>query len=238
MTTAYITHADCLRHDMGPGHPESPERLSAIHEHMRSSGLMEELRCLEAPLADTEALKRVHRASYVDLIFENAPSEGYVQLDPDTAMNPHSLTAARRAAGAGLLAVDEVMAGQAMNAFCAVRPCGHHATQVRSMGFCIFNNIGIAAAYALEQKGLERVAVIDFDVHHGNGTEDMFSAPAWQERVLMASFFPASLLSLQRYRQPRAEYDQCAAGRRHGGEGARKAVEQKWLRRWRNSGRR
>lgn len=189
MTTAYITHADCLRHEMGAGHPESPDRLSAINEHMSTSGLQEELRCLEAPLAQAADLKRVHRSSYVDLIFENAPTEGYVQLDPDTAMNPYSLAAARRAAGAGLLAVDEVMAGRVQNAFCAVRPCGHHATQVRPMGFCIFNNVAVAAAYALEAKGLDRVAIIDFDVHHGNGTEDMFSAPEWRERVMMASFF-------------------------------------------------
>jgi len=168
MPTAYITHADCLRHEMGAGHPENPDRLSAINEHMRQSGLLDELRCLEAPLAHADDLKRVHRAAYVDLIFENAPAEGYVQLDPDTAMNPHSLAAARRAAGAGMLAVDEVMAGRSSNAFCAVRPCGHHATPLRSMGFCIFNNIGVAAAYALEKKGLERVAIIDFDVHHGN----------------------------------------------------------------------
>src|SRR5271156_4039824 len=165
MTTAYITHPDCLRHEMGPGHPECPARLNAIHEQMRSSGLMDELRCLEAPMAQADDLKRVHRASYVDLIFENSPTEGYVQLDPDTAMNPHSLSAARRAAGAGLLAVDEVTAGRAVNAFCAVRPCGHHATPVRSMGFCIFNNVAVAAAYALEVKGLDRGAIGDFDVH-------------------------------------------------------------------------
>src|SRR5882672_8816322 len=189
MTTAYITHPDCLRHEMGAGHPECPARLNAVNEQMRSSGMLDELRCLEAPLAEADDLKRVHRPAYVDLIFENAPTEGYVQLDPDTAMNPHSLNAARRAAGAGLLAVDEVMAGRSVNAFCAVRPCGHHATQVRSMGFCIFNNIGVAAAYALEKKGLERVAIVDFDVHHGNGTEDMFSQPQWRDRVLMASFF-------------------------------------------------
>src|SRR6202051_26241 len=188
MTTAYITHPDCLRHEMGSGHPESPARLSAINEQMRSSGMLEALRCLEAPLVDADDLKRVHRAAYVDLIFENAPTEGYVQLDPDTAMNPHSLSAARRAAGAGLMAVDEVMSGRSQNAFCAVRPCGHHATQSRSMGFCIFNNVGVAAAYALAQ-GLERVAVVDFDVHHGNGTEDIFSTPQWEKRVLMASFF-------------------------------------------------
>jgi acetoin utilization deacetylase AcuC-like enzyme len=189
MTTAYITHADCLRHEMGPGHPESPDRLSAVNEQMRSSGLLDGLLCLDAPLATADDLKRVHSSSYVDLIFEHAPVEGYVQLDPDTAMNSHSLDAARRAAGAGLLAIDELVAGRARNAFCAVRPCGHHATHERSMGFCIFNNIGVAAAYALEKMGFERVAVIDFDVHHGNGTEDIFSAPQWQERILMAGFF-------------------------------------------------
>src|SRR5271154_1760892 len=113
MPTAYITHADCLRHEMGAGHPESPDRLSAINEHMRQSGLLDELRCLEAPLANADDLKRVHRAAYVDLIFENAPAEGYVQLDPDTAMNPHSLPAARRAAGAGGLAGGEGMGGRA-----------------------------------------------------------------------------------------------------------------------------
>src|ERR1700727_1336109 len=106
MKTAYITHADCLRHEMGAGHPESPDRLKSVNAEMRSSGLLDELRCLEAPLADAEDLKRVHRAGYVDAIFENAPTEGYVQLDPDTAMNPYSLNAALRAAGAGVLAVD------------------------------------------------------------------------------------------------------------------------------------
>ena len=189
MTTAYITHADCLRHEMGMGHPECPDRLHAVNEHLRGSSLLEDLKCLQAPLADAEVLKRVHRADYVDLIFESSPREGYLQLDPDTAMNPHSLTAARRAAGAGILAVDEVMAGRVQNAFCAVRPCGHHATQARSMGFCIFNNVAVAAAYALAQKGLQRVAVIDFDVHHGNGTEDMFSAAKWHSQVLMGGFF-------------------------------------------------
>lgn len=188
MTTAYITHADCLRHEMGSGHPECPDRLRAVNEHMRTSSLLEDLRCMEAPLAEADDLKRVHSAEYVDQIFASAPNEGYLRLDPDTVMNPHSLTAARRAAGAGILAVDEVMAGRCQNAFCAVRPCGHHATQGQSMGFCIFNNVAVAAAYALEKAGLDRVAVIDFDVHHGNGTEDIFSAPQWQERVLMASF--------------------------------------------------
>lgn len=189
MSTAYITHPDCLRHEMGPGHPESPERLRAVNEHLRAAGLLDELVCREAPLAEAGDLKRVHRDAYVDLIFEHAPHEGYLRLDPDTAMNPYSLDAARRAAGAGLLAVDEVVAGRVRNAFCGVRPCGHHATPARAMGFCIFNNIAVAAAHALDVRGLERVAIVDFDVHHGNGTEEIFSAPEWQGRVLMTGFF-------------------------------------------------
>jgi acetoin utilization deacetylase AcuC-like enzyme len=189
MATAYITHPDCLRHEMGSGHPECPARLTAIDEQMRSANLLDQLRCLQAPLAEPDDLKRAHCAQYVDLIFENAPSEGYVQLDPDTLMNPYSLAAARRAAGAGVLAVEEVMSGRAENAFCAVRPCGHHATRQRPMGFCIFNNVAVAAAVALEKMNLERVAIVDFDVHHGNGTEDVFAAPQWHDRVLMVGLF-------------------------------------------------
>ena len=229
MKTAYITHPDCLRHEMGAGHPECPDRLSAVNAEMRSSGLLDELRCLEAPLAQADDLKRVHRAAYVDLIFENAPTEGYVQLDPDTAMNQYSLAAARRAAGAGLLAVDEVMAGRSTNAFCAVRPCGHHATQVRSMGFCIFNNIGVAAAYALEKKGLERVAVIDFDVHHGNGTEDMFSPPHWHKRVLMASFFQHPFYPYSGTVNPAPNMINVPMAAGSGGAAAKQAVETQWL---------
>lgn len=189
MSTAYISHPDCLKHEMGPGHPENPERLRSVNEHLRAAGLLEGLVCLEAPLASATDLKRVHRDSYVDLIFEHAPHEGYLRLDPDTTMNAHSLDAARRAAGAGMLAVDEILSGRVRNAFCGVRPCGHHATSSRPMGFCIFNNVAVAAAHALEVAGLERVAIVDFDVHHGNGTEEMFSAPEWQSRVLMAGFF-------------------------------------------------
>src|SRR6204780_1972544 len=229
MTPAYITPPDCLRHEMGSGHPECPARLNAINEQMRTSGMLDELRCLEAPLADVGDLKRVHRSGYVDLIFENAPAEGYVQLDPDTAMNPHSLSAARRAAGAGLLAVDEVMSGRSVNAFCAVRPCGHHATQVRSMGFCIFNNVGVAAAYALEKKGLERVAVIDFDVHHGNGTEDMFSPAHWHTRVLMASFFQHPFYPYSGTSNPAPNMINVPLAAGSGGVAVKKAVETQWL---------
>jgi acetoin utilization deacetylase AcuC-like enzyme len=229
MTTAYITHPDCLRHEMGPGHPESPERLTAINEQMRSSGLIDELQCLEAPLASAADLKRVHRPAYVDLIFSHAPEEGYVQLDPDTAMNPYSLDAARRAAGAGVLAIDELLAGRARNAFCAVRPCGHHATPGRSMGFCIFNNVAVATAYALESLNIERVAVIDFDVHHGNGTEEIFSAPQWQKRVLMASFFQHPFYPYSGTDSPAPNMINVPLPAGSGGAAASQAVEREWL---------
>ena len=229
MTTSYITHADCLRHEMGPGHPECPERLVAVNEHMRSSGLLDQLRVLDAPLASEEDLKRVHHPEYVDLIFENAPTEGYVQLDPDTAMNPYTLAAARRAAGAGILAVDEVMAGRSSNAFCAVCPCGHHATTGRPMGFCLFNNIGVAAAYAIEKKGLERVAIVDFDVHHGNGTEDMFSAPRWQDRVLMVSFFQHPFYPGSGTEDPAPNMINVPLAAGSDGRAARRALENQWL---------
>jgi acetoin utilization deacetylase AcuC-like enzyme len=229
MTTAYITHADCLRHEMGMGHPECPDRLQAVNDALRASSLLEDLRCLQAPLADAVDLKRVHRSSYVDQIFASAPREGYLRLDPDTAMNPHSLTAARRAAGAGILAVDEIMAGRSQNAFCAVRPCGHHATQERSMGFCIFNNVGVAAAYALEKMGLERVAVIDFDVHHGNGTEDMFGAAKWQGQVLMAGFFQHPFYPYSGTENPAPNMINIPLAAGSGGEAAKRAVTSAWL---------
>ena len=229
MTTAYITHLDCLKHEMGIGHPECPDRLRAVNDQMSSSGLLKTLRVLEAPLASPDDLKRVHRAEYVDLIFEHAPRKGYVQLDPDTAMNPHSLDAARRAAGAGRLAVDELLSGRAANAFCAVRPCGHHALQARSMGFCIFNNIGVAAAYALEVRGLERVAIIDFDVHHGNGTEEMFSAARWQPKVLMASFFQHPFYPYSGTVNPSPNMVNVPLAAGSDGVAARKVLRDEWL---------
>ena len=229
MTTAYITHPDCLGHEMGPTHPERPERLSAIERHMRASGLLDNVRTLQAPLAAAEDLKRVHIPNYVDVIFEHAPEEGYVQLDPDTLMNPYSLAAARRAAGAGVLAVEEVLAARAKNAFCAVRPCGHHATRARSMGFCIFNNIAVAAAYALEKAGLERVAIIDFDVHHGNGTEDMFSLPQWRDRVLMASFFQHPFYPGSGTQNPAPNMINVPLSAGSDGAAARAVAEEKWF---------
>jgi acetoin utilization deacetylase AcuC-like enzyme len=186
MTVAYVTHADCLKHEMGAWHPERPERLTAIEDQLIASGIGQFLQRHEAPLATDEQLARVHPLEYVRAVRDAAPREGTVHLDPDTAMNPFSLQAALRAAGAAVLATDLVLGGQAKGAFCGVRPPGHHACRARSMGFCIFNNVAVAARHALEAHGLERVAIIDFDVHHGNGTEDIF---AGEPRVLMASTF-------------------------------------------------
>ena len=186
MSTAFITHADCLRHDMGAHHPERPARLSAIEDQLIASGLAPHLARYEAPLATDEQLTRVHPSDYVRAIREVSPRSGTVHLDADTAMNPFTLHAALRAAGAAVMATDLVVGKKHSAAFCAVRPPGHHACRARPMGFCIFNNVAIAARHAIEQHGLERVAVIDFDVHHGNGTEDIFEG---DEHVLMASIF-------------------------------------------------
>jgi acetoin utilization deacetylase AcuC-like enzyme len=159
---------------MGEHHPECPARLEAIQNRLISSGLDFVLLHHDAPLATREQLCRVHDSEFVEQIFAISPAEGHVRLDPDTGMNPHSLTAALHAAGAVVHGVDLVMSGQANSAFCCVRPPGHHAERDRAMGFCLFNNIAVGAAHALEAHGLERVAIVDFDVHHGNGTEDIF----------------------------------------------------------------
>ncbi|HZX95063.1 MAG TPA: histone deacetylase family protein [Myxococcales bacterium] len=186
MALAFISHPECLLHEMTPGHPERPERLAAIDDRLIASRLEAVVQRYEAPLATREQLLRVHDAEYVDALERIAPESGLVELDPDTAMNPHTLRAALRAAGAGVLATDLVMAGQANAAFCAVRPPGHHAERARAMGFCFFNNVAVAAAHALAQHGLQRVAVVDFDVHHGNGTEDIFRD---DQRLMMVSIF-------------------------------------------------
>ncbi len=186
MTTAFITHPDCLKHEMGPHHPECPARLQAVYDAFKDSGLMPQLRQVDAPLATREQLAAAHAPDYVDAIFEAVPQHDYIALDPDTSMNPYSLIAAQRAAGAVIQGVDMIMSEDIASAFCAVRPCGHHATYNRSMGFCIFNNVAVGAIHALETYQLDRVAILDFDVHHGNGTEDIFHE---DERVMLCSSF-------------------------------------------------
>ncbi|TFY96429.1 histone deacetylase family protein [Ramlibacter rhizophilus] len=193
--TGYFTHADCRRHEMGPGHPECPERLDAIEDRLLASGVGDLLERREAPsaaLSDLElAHDRLHMAALRGLEAElaeqrEAGGPAYCHVDADTAMNLHTWEAAQRAAGAALAATDAVMAGELENAFCAVRPPGHHACRSQAMGFCFLNNVAIAARHALERHGLSRVAVVDFDVHHGNGTEDIL---AGDERVLMVGIF-------------------------------------------------
>lgn len=186
MTVAYISHPVCHLHFMGEGHPESPARLKAIESHMQASGLDENLTRYEALKAHRNILLLAHAEDYVASIFAASPREGIFALDPDTAMNPHTLSAALHAVGAGVLAVDLLMARKHNAAFCAVRPPGHHATHDRAMGFCLFNNVALAAIYALENYNLSRVAILDFDVHHGNGTEDIVCD---DNRILFCSTF-------------------------------------------------
>src|SRR6266508_919474 len=174
MATAFITHADCARHDMGRTHPESPGRLAAIEDHLISSGLGGLIERHEAPAAKVSELARVHPPQYIEAIRQASPRSGIVHLDPDTAMCPHTWDAALRAAGAAVLATDLVIGARAENAFCAVRPPGHHATRTRAMGFCLFNNVAVASRWALDEGGAQRVAVLDIDVHHENGTQDIF----------------------------------------------------------------
>ncbi len=186
MHTAYISHPDCLKHDMGEGHPECPARLSAIEDQLIASGLMPFLERHDAPLATFEQLARVHEPHYIHNIEAASPKQGLADLDPDTAMNPHTWNAALRAAGAAVLATDLVVERKADNAFCAIRPPGHHAEPAHAMGFCIFNNVAIGVAHALAKYGLRRIAIADFDVHHGNGTEAMFHD---DPRVMLCSTF-------------------------------------------------
>ena len=224
--SAYITHPDCLKHDMGAYHPERPERLAAIEDQLIASSVGQYLERYEAPLASDEQLQRVHPTDYVRAIREISPEEGTVHLDPDTAMNAWSLRAALRAAGAGVLAVDLVVKGTANTAFCAVRPPGHHACRARAMGFCIFNNVAVAARHALEAHGLERVAVVDFDVHHGNGTEDIFEG---DERVLMASTFQHPFYPYSGTEDPAPNMVNVPLSAGAGSREFREAVREAWL---------
>jgi acetoin utilization deacetylase AcuC-like enzyme len=193
MTIAYISHQDCAAHQTGPGHPEAPERLAAIEDRLIASGLGVLLERYDAPLASDAELSTLHDPAYLAWLQARLPDgEGLVELDPtgDTVVGRHALLAARRAAGAALLAVDLALERRHARVFCATRPPGHHAGRARAMGFCLFNNAALAAWRALEQHGLERVAVVDFDVHHGNGTEELLGA---DPRVLVCSVFQERL---------------------------------------------
>jgi len=193
--TGYFTHPDCHQHEMGPGHPECPERLDAIEDRLLVSGLGLALEHREGVAAALDDIELVHDRMYVasvrglSEVLRNDMDAGgpcYAPLDPDTCLNVHSWDAALQAAGAAITATEAVIAGELNNAFCAIRPPGHHASKGKAMGFCIFNNVAIAAKVALERCGLKRVAIVDFDVHHGNGTEEAVAA---DQRMLMVSFY-------------------------------------------------
>ena len=226
MPTAYITHASCSKHEMGPYHPECPDRLAAINDRLIAAGLDVYLRHYEAPEVTREQLLRVHSAVYLAEIEHASPREGLHYLDPDTALNRHSLDAARHAAGAVVLATDLVMRGECRSAFCAVRPPGHHAERRRAMGFCLYNNVAVGAMHALDHHGLDRVAVVDFDVHHGNGTEDVF---AGDERVLMVSTFQHPLYPYSGFHDPAPNMVNVPLPEGAGSQEFRDVVRERWL---------
>ncbi len=186
MSTAYISHPDCHDHDTGEGHPESARRLSAIEDRFISSGLWDFIRGYDAPEVTRDQLLRVHTGEHLANMESSIPQRGYARLDPDTVVSPGTLMAAKRAAGAVVLAVDLLMSGEMNNAFCGVRPPGHHAESNRALGFCVYNNIAVGAAHALKAHGLNKVAIVDFDVHQGNGTEDIIIG---NDKVMYCSIF-------------------------------------------------
>ncbi|MDX3774376.1 histone deacetylase family protein [Chromatiaceae bacterium AAb-1] len=190
MPITLFSHPDCARHQAGEHHPERPARLSAINDQLIRSGMEFIVQQKDATPATPADLYRVHNKLYVDETFDKAPAEGHIWLDAETQMSPGSLTAALYAAGSTINAVDQVMSGDNQQAFCAVRPPGHHACRDHGMGFCMFNNIAVAAAYAMDKYGLERITIVDFDVHHGNGTEDIFKD---DPRVQLCSSFQQGL---------------------------------------------
>lgn len=183
---ALVSHTDCLKHDAGPDHPESARRLDAIGDQIIASGTGFALRTYDAPLASRGQLERAHGRAYVDRVFALAPQRTSVFIDEDTVMSPGTLQAARRAAGAAVFGVELIMSGEADQVFCAVRPPGHHAGLAGPKGFCFFNNVAVAARHALAEHAISRIAIADFDAHHGDGTEEIFRDDA---RVLFCSSF-------------------------------------------------
>ena len=228
MSTAIYSHPDCLRHEMGSWHPESPSRLQAIDDQLilaRLDGLIEQR---SAPLADTADILRNHTPGALALGRDHVPATpgDYYPLDGDTSLCHYSYQAALRAAGAAVAATDAVIAGSIDNAFCAVRPPGHHATPTEPMGFCLFNNVAIAARHAMEVHGLERVAIVDFDVHHGNGTAEAFRS---DPRVLMVSFFQHPFYPYGDPEPITATQVNVPVPARADGEAVRKLVQEQWL---------
>lgn len=226
MAIAYISHAECLQHDTGEGHPENARRISAIEDQLIATGLLDVLRYFDAPEVTSDQLLRVHARAYLDAIAAMEPESGYKRVDPDTIISAGSLQAARRAAGAVVAATDLVLNGEVESAFCSVRPPGHHAEINRAMGFCLYNNIAVGAAHALEQYGVNKLAILDFDVHHGNGTEDIFKD---DHRVLFCSTFQHPFYPYTALLEPAENRVNVPLQAGAGSEEFRAAVNDRWL---------
>ena len=225
MRAAYITHADCLKHEMGEWHPECPRRITAIEDRLIARGLLDLFDRFDAPEASAEELGRVHDANYLAQLSAIAPHEGYAEIDPDTFMNPATLSAARHAAGAAALAARLVVQDGYTRAFCNVRPPGHHAERRRAMGFCFYNNAAVAIAQA-RALGIERVALVDFDVHHGNGSEDI-----WRDdpSVLMISTYQSGIFPFPVAETAAENMHNRGLPRYSRGDALREVVESHWL---------
>lgn len=226
MPIAVISHHECLLHNMGHIHPEQPARLNAISDRLIATGLDLIARQYDAPKVTRAQLETVHDSDYIQSLYDQIPAEGVVWVDGDTAMNPHTLNAAERAAGAAIKAVDLVMDNTVSCAFASVRPPGHHAERDKAMGFCFFNNAAVAAHYAVNQFGLERVAVVDFDVHHGNGTEDIL---AGDQRFLFCSTFQHPFYPNCGHDSGAANIVNAPLSEGDGSEAFRGAVSEYWL---------
>ncbi|MDD2976272.1 histone deacetylase family protein [Aquabacterium sp.] len=226
MLSAYITHPDCTRHEMGPHHPECPERLGAINDMLLTKGLLDYMAPYDAEPATVDQLERAHAALYVQELIAASPTEGYHHVDPDTSMNPHTLQAALRAAGAVVQATDLVLGGKAPSAFCNIRPPGHHAERDSAQGFCFFNNVAVGIRHALDVHGLQRVALIDFDVHHANGSEDILMG---DERVLMCSIYEKGLFPDSGESHDGPNMVNVGLPARVGSDAFREAVLEQWL---------
>lgn len=226
MTTGYYTHEHCARHVMGEWHPEAPARLRAIQAYLQASGLLSELDERDVIKASREALTRVHPEPYLAWLDRLLPTEGLAYADPDTALNAFTLEAAALASGAVVDAVQRVLAGELHNAFCAVRPPGHHAERAQAMGFCFYNNVAVGACEALAGRRVERVAIVDFDVHHGNGTVDIFKD---DERVMVCSSFQHPFYPFRYYDIDRPNIVNTPLAQGTPGKLFRNRVEEDWL---------
>lgn len=226
MNVAYLTHSDCLRHDMGAYHPECPDRVAVIADRLLSMGLLDLMTSVDVPLATKDQVLRAHTGLHWANLHELAPLEGSVAVDPDTTMNPYTLTAALRAAGAAVRATEGVVGGEFKRAFCNIRPPGHHAERGAAMGFCFFNNAAVGVRHALDVLGLSRVALIDFDVHHGNGSEDIL---AGDDRVLMCSTYEDKLYPFSGHEPLGSNMCNVGLPAYSTGDALKAAVDDKWM---------